>query len=403
MFNIYSGYDSYSRRLGRRNSTGASFENILAGGKGRDGRRLKNDLSYNLVMGVVIHCASPRGGKHEEHLVPCGLRASGWNFQRTSTYRRLPRERRIDRVLRRGGRTGAWHAGRLRKRRSWKRWEGVVRTLVASPCRARWGLSRITRRSPYNIQTILTTNNTSPSTLFSFSLSLFSFKHTLKVFPITFPSIPLPYARRVTSQTLSKKQTRCLTHELPLLPLSGSPLSPPLLRPRPRSLPSSYPRRRPSPLLLPPSPSPNPLSPLSPGGPLRPRLRLRPRPDETGSFPSRRPLSPKPPPLPSSLTSPFQFQFLLRSNLGRLSEHGMPLRGKGRGRRRLLRGLRGSLVWRLGKSGPVRCFLFFVRERKLTPPHRFLSYQRLDTRHSTLPGKPPSNKLKPTARPPWLP
>jgi hypothetical protein len=43
----------------------------------RDGRRLKNDLSYNPVMGVVISCASLRGGKHEKKLVPCGLSRPG--------------------------------------------------------------------------------------------------------------------------------------------------------------------------------------------------------------------------------------------------------------------------------------------------------------------------------------
>jgi hypothetical protein len=34
-----------------------------------------------------------------------------------------------------------------------------------------------------------------------------------------------------------------------------------------------------------------------------------------------------------------------------------------------LRGRRGSLVWRLGKSGPVRFFLFIARELKLTSLH----------------------------------
>jgi hypothetical protein len=143
---------------------------------------LKNDLSYYLVMSIVIviiQCASVRGGKHEKKLVPCSPRAVGWNIERTSTRRRLPRERRIDRVLRRGGRTGAWHAGRLRKRRSWKRWEGVVRNLVASPCRARWGLSRITRRSPYIIQTILTTT-LHPPLLLLFLLFL-SFSSALNI------------------------------------------------------------------------------------------------------------------------------------------------------------------------------------------------------------------------------
>jgi hypothetical protein len=66
------------------------------GGK-RDGRRLKNDLSYYLVIPIVvfiviIQCASLRGGKHEEHLVPCGSRAAGWNIARTSTRGRPPRE-----------------------------------------------------------------------------------------------------------------------------------------------------------------------------------------------------------------------------------------------------------------------------------------------------------------------
>lgn len=54
--------------------------------------------------------------------------------------------------------------------------EKVVGTLVASPCRARWGLSRVTRRSPYIIKTILTTtlhpHLPSSFPFFSFSLQL---------------------------------------------------------------------------------------------------------------------------------------------------------------------------------------------------------------------------------------
>lgn len=145
----------------------------------RDGRMFKNHLSYNLVMSiviiVVIHCASGRGGKHAEHLTSFRVVFAPWggmsdehllvdvssgNNGSTGYYECVH--------------TGAWHGTCWTLAQAFDAGGGgedVVGTLVASPCRARWGVSRVTRRSPYIIQTILTTNQT-PLYFFFFSFSL---------------------------------------------------------------------------------------------------------------------------------------------------------------------------------------------------------------------------------------